>query len=79
MGLGLALSIAIEGRADARNLRIVKAPLLARIFALAQRFNIDIDFHLDFGLDTTHLDVLEVCRLADLMRGGAAEIRRRAA
>ncbi|MGV3635122.1 MAG: amidohydrolase family protein [Pseudorhodoplanes sp.] len=38
---------------------------IARIFALAQRFNVDIDFHLDFGLDTSHLDVLEVCRLAD--------------
>jgi cytosine deaminase len=38
---------------------------IARIFALAQRFNVDIDFHLDFGLDATHLDVLEVCRLAD--------------
>ncbi|MGE3986855.1 amidohydrolase family protein [Pseudorhodoplanes sp.] len=38
---------------------------IARIFALAQRFGIDIDFHLDFGLDTTHLDALEVCRLAD--------------
>ena len=25
---------------------------IARIFALAQRFNVDIDFHLDFGLDT---------------------------
>jgi cytosine deaminase len=37
---------------------------IARIFALAQRFNVDIDFHLDFGLDATHLDVLEVCRLA---------------
>ena len=26
---------------------------------------VDIDFHLDFDLDTAHLDVLEVCRLAD--------------
>ena len=38
---------------------------IARIFALAQRFGIDIDFHLDFGLDTSHLDALEVCRLAE--------------
>ena len=38
---------------------------IGRIFALAQRFGVDIDFHLDFGLDTAHLDVLEVCRLAD--------------
>jgi len=38
---------------------------IARIFALAKRFGVDIDFHLDFGLDTAHLDALEVCRLAD--------------
>lgn len=38
---------------------------IARIFALAQRFGVDIDFHLDFGLDTAHLDLIEVCRLAD--------------
>lgn len=38
---------------------------IARIFALAQRFGVDIDFHLDFDLNTAHLDVLEVCRLAD--------------
>ncbi len=38
---------------------------IARIFALAQRFNVDIDFHLDFGLDPSHLDLLEVCRLAE--------------
>jgi len=35
---------------------------IARIFALARRFGVDIDFHLDFGLDPTHLDVEEVCR-----------------
>jgi cytosine deaminase len=38
---------------------------IARIFALAQRFDVDIDFHLDFSLDTAHLDTAEVCRLAD--------------
>ncbi len=38
---------------------------IARIFALAKRFNVDIDFHLDFGLDPSHLDLLEVCRLAE--------------
>lgn len=38
---------------------------IARIFALAQRFNVDIDFHLDFGLDPSHLDLLEVCRMAE--------------
>jgi cytosine deaminase len=35
---------------------------IARIFALARRFGVDIDFHLDFGLDPRHLDVEEVCR-----------------
>ncbi|WP_375460281.1 amidohydrolase family protein [uncultured Enterovirga sp.] len=38
---------------------------IARIFELAKRYEIDIDFHLDFGLDPTHLDVEEVCRLTD--------------
>jgi cytosine deaminase len=38
---------------------------IARIFAMAQRFGIDIDFHLDFGLDPSHLDLLEVCRMAE--------------
>ncbi|MEP9376458.1 amidohydrolase family protein [Aquabacter sp. CN5-332] len=38
---------------------------IARIFALAKRFDVDIDFHLDFGLDPSHLDLLEVCRLAE--------------
>ena len=38
---------------------------IARIFALAQRFDVDIDFHLDFALDPTHLDLLEVCRMAE--------------
>jgi len=38
---------------------------IARIFELARRFDVDIDFHLDFGLDTSHLDLIEVCRLAE--------------
>ncbi len=38
---------------------------IAHVFALAKRFNVDIDFHLDFGLDPSHLDLLEVCRLAE--------------
>ena len=38
---------------------------IARIFALAKRFDVDIDFHLDFGLDPSHLDAVEVCRLTD--------------
>ena len=35
---------------------------IARIFALARRFDIDIDFHLDFDLDPTDPDADEVCR-----------------
>ncbi len=31
----------------------------------ALRFDVDIDFHLDFGLDPAHLDLVEVCRLTD--------------
>lgn len=38
---------------------------IARIFDLARRFDVDIDFHLDFGLDAAHLDIEEVCRKAD--------------
>ena len=38
---------------------------IARIFALAKRFDIDIDLHLDFSLDPTHLDLDEVCRKTD--------------
>lgn len=36
-----------------------------RIFALAQRFDLDIDFHLDFNLDPANPDADEVCRKAD--------------
>ena len=38
---------------------------IARIFGLAKRFDVDIDFHLDFSLDPTHLDLIEVCRMAE--------------
>ncbi len=38
---------------------------IARIFAIAKRFDVDIDFHLDFSLDPSQLDVIEVCRLTD--------------
>ncbi len=38
---------------------------IARIFSLARRFDVDIDFHLDFGLDPSHLDIEEVCRKTD--------------
>jgi cytosine deaminase len=39
---------------------------IAKIFAMARHFDVDIDFHLDFGLDPSHLDLNEVCRLAEL-------------
>jgi cytosine deaminase len=35
---------------------------IARIFAIARRFDRDIDFHLDFDLDPSRMDVEEVCR-----------------
>jgi cytosine deaminase len=43
---------------------------IARIFAIAKRFDIDIDFHLDFGLDPSHLDAIEVCRMTDAQGWG---------
>jgi cytosine/creatinine deaminase len=43
---------------------------IGRIFDLARRFGVDIDFHLDFGLDPAHLDLNEVCRLADHNKWG---------
>lgn len=38
---------------------------IARIFEIARRFDVDIDLHLDFGLDPNHLDIDEVCRKTD--------------
>ena len=38
---------------------------IARIFELAKRYDIDIDFHLDFDLDPTWMHLDEVCRQAD--------------
>jgi cytosine/creatinine deaminase len=35
---------------------------IARIFAIAKRFDIDIDFHLDFDLDPSWMALDEVCR-----------------
>ncbi len=43
---------------------------IARIFALAQRFDVDIDLHLDFSLDPSHLDLDEVCRMTDAVGWG---------
>ena len=35
---------------------------IARIFALARQFDFDIDFHLDFDLEPSRMDIEEVCR-----------------
>jgi len=35
---------------------------IARIFAIARRFDRDIDFHLDFDLEPSRMDLDEVCR-----------------
>jgi cytosine deaminase len=43
---------------------------VARIFALAERFDIDIDLHLDFDIDPTWMHLDEVCRLTDKFRRG---------
>lgn len=37
---------------------------IERIFAIATRFDLDIDFHLDFDLDPSSMSLLEVCRQA---------------
>ena len=43
---------------------------IARIFEIAQRFDLDIDFHLDFDLDPTWMHIDEVCRQAVAHRYG---------
>jgi cytosine/creatinine deaminase len=43
---------------------------IERIFAIARRFDLDIDFHLDFDLDPSWTDMEEVCRQADAHRYG---------
>ncbi len=35
---------------------------IARIFEIAARFNLDVDFHLDFDLDPSAMSLPEVCR-----------------
>ena len=40
---------------------------IARIFALARRYDVDIDFHLDFDLDPSNASLFEVCRLTEAM------------
>ncbi len=43
---------------------------IARIFALARRFDLDIDFHIDFDLDPGWMHLDEVCRATDANRYG---------
>lgn len=43
---------------------------IARIFAIARRFDLDIDFHLDFDLDPARMDLDEVCRQAEANKWG---------
>jgi cytosine deaminase len=38
---------------------------MSRIFEIAARFDVDIDFHLDFSLDPERLDIEALCRLTD--------------
>jgi cytosine deaminase len=38
---------------------------IARIFEIARRFDLDIDFHLDFDLDPSWMHLDEVCRQTD--------------
>jgi cytosine/creatinine deaminase len=43
---------------------------MARIFDIARRFDLDIDFHLDFDLDPSWMHLDEVCRLTNTHRWG---------
>lgn len=43
---------------------------IERIFDIARRFDLDIDFHLDFDLDASWMDVEEVCRQTKTHRYG---------
>jgi cytosine/creatinine deaminase len=47
-----------------------RAGHIDRIFAIARKFDLDIDFHLDFDLDPSWTDMEEVCRQADAHRYG---------
>ena len=48
---------------------------IARIFDLAKRYDIDIDFHLDFDLDPSWMHLDEVCRQTEKYgRGGRVAI-----
>lgn len=43
---------------------------IGRIFDIARRFNLDIDFHLDFDLDPSWMHLVEVCRQTTAHRYG---------
>ena len=43
---------------------------IERIFGIAQRFDLDIDFHLDFDLDPSWMHLDEVCRQTEQRRWG---------
>ena len=43
---------------------------VARIFAIARDFDLDIDFHLDFDLDASRMTLDEVCRQTDAHKYG---------
>jgi cytosine/creatinine deaminase len=47
-----------------------RAGHIQRIFDIARRFDLDIDFHLDFDLDPSWTDMEEVCRQTDAHRYG---------
>src|SRR5262249_14564323 len=44
---------------------------IARIFEIARRFDLDIDFHLDFDIDPSWMHLDEVCRQTDAQGWGA--------
>jgi cytosine/creatinine deaminase len=43
---------------------------IARIFAIARRFDLDIDFHLDFDLDPSWMHLDAVCRMTECHKWG---------
>ena len=48
---------------------------ISRIFTIAERFDLDIDFHLDFDLDPSWMHLDEVCRQTERQkRGGRVAI-----
>jgi cytosine deaminase len=48
---------------------------IARIFALAERFDLDVDLHLDFDLDPSWMHLDEVCRVTEKFhRGGRVAV-----